>query len=287
MLSHYIKLIRVKQWTKNLIIFSGLIFSENLFHSLLIEKSIAAFILFCFLSSSIYIANDICDLENDRQHPLKKERPLPAGLIPVKGAIILGVVLTLFVFVCAYYLNPVFFRICVIYFVTFIVYSLFLKNVVIVDVLVISCGFVMRAIAGAVVIDVRYSPWFMVCTFLLSLFLALAKRRHEILLLNDNATAHRKILDEYSTYYLDQMISVVTPSTIIAYTIYTLSPDAISKNLEYTVPFVVYGIFRYLYLVHQKGKGGRPELILLTDIPLLVNITIWGLLCVYIIYFVS
>jgi len=287
MLSHYIKLIRVKQWTKNLIIFSGLIFSENLFHSLLIEKSIAAFILFCFLSSSIYIANDICDLENDRQHPLKKERPLPAGLIPVKGAIILGVVLSLFVFVCAYYLNPVFFRICVIYFVTFIVYSLFLKNVVIVDVLVISCGFVMRAIAGAVVIDVRYSPWFMVCTFLLSLFLALAKRRHEILLLNDNATAHRKILDEYSTYYLDQMISVVTPSTIIAYTIYTLSPDAISKNLEYTVPFVVYGIFRYLYLVHQKGKGGRPELILLTDIPLLVNITIWGLLCVYIIYFVS
>lgn len=287
MISNYIKLIRVKQWTKNLIVFSGLIFSENLFHPLLLEKSIVAFILFCFLSSSIYIANDICDLENDRKHPLKKERPLPAGLISVQGAITFGVCLAVFVFVSAYYLNPVFFKICVLYFVTFIVYSLFLKNVVIVDVLIISCGFVMRAIAGAVVIDVRYSPWFMVCTFLLSLFLALAKRRHEILFLNENATAHRKILEEYSTYYLDQMISVVTPSTIVAYTIYTLSPDAISRNLEYTVPFVVYGIFRYLYLVHQKGKGGSPELILLTDIPLLVNIMIWGGLCVYIIYFIG
>jgi len=285
MISHYIKLIRVKQWTKNLIVFSGLVFSENLFHPLLLEKSVAAFILFCLLSSTIYIVNDICDLENDRKHPLKKERPLPAGLISVRGAILFGTCLALFVFVSAYYLNPIFFIICVLYFVTFIVYSFFLKNVVIVDVLIISCGFVMRAIAGAVVIGVRYSPWFMVCTFLLSLFLALAKRRHEIVLLNENATEHRKILEDYSTYYLDQMISVVTPSTIVAYTIYTLSPDAISRNLEYTVPFVIYGIFRYLYLVHQKGKGGSPELILLTDIPLLVNIVMWGILCVYIIYF--
>ncbi|RMF92054.1 MAG: decaprenyl-phosphate phosphoribosyltransferase [Candidatus Schekmanbacteria bacterium] len=287
MISNYISLIRVKQWTKNLIVFSGLIFSENLFHPLQLEKSIAAFILFCFLSSSVYVINDICDLENDRQHPIKKQRPLPAGLISLKSAILFALCLDIFVFVSAYYLNAVFFKICVIYFVTFVTYSLFLKNVVILDVLIISCGFVMRAIAGAVVIEVRYSPWFMVCTFLLSLFLALAKRRHEIVLLNENATAHRKILEEYSTYFLDQMISVVTPSTIIAYTIYTLSPDAISPNLEYTVPFVVYGIFRYLYLVHQKGRGGRPELILLTDIPLLFNVMIWAALCVYIIYFLD
>ncbi|MBI5374457.1 MAG: decaprenyl-phosphate phosphoribosyltransferase [Candidatus Schekmanbacteria bacterium] len=287
MISHYIQLLRVKQWTKNLIIFSGLVFSENLFNPLLIEKSILAFILFCFLSSSIYIFNDLLDLENDRNHPLKKERPLPAGLISVTNAAIFGVCIAVSVLVLSYMLHKTFFNICLIYFITFILYSLFLKHIVILDVLVISCGFVMRAIAGAVVIDVRYSPWFIICTFLLSLFLALAKRRHELLLLNENATAHRRILEEYSPYFLDQMISVVTPSTMIAYTIYTLSQDAISRNLEYTVPFVMYGIFRYLYLVHQKGKGGSPEMILLTDVPLIINILLWGSACVYIIYFLK
>lgn len=285
MISHYIQLLRVKQWTKNLIVFSGLVFSENLFNPLLIEKSAVAFILFCFLSSSIYIFNDLLDLENDRNHPLKKERPLPAGLISITSAAVFGACIAVSVLVLSYMLHKTFFNICLIYFITFILYSLFLKHVVILDVLVISCGFVMRAIAGAVVIDVRYSPWFIICTFLLSLFLSLAKRRHELLLLNENATAHRRILEEYSPYFLDQMISVVTPSTMIAYTIYTLSQDAISRNLEYTVPFVMYGIFRYLYLVHQKGKGGSPEMILLTDVPLIINILLWGSACVYIIYF--
>src|SRR4030067_606861 len=224
MISSVVKILRPKQWTKNLIIFSGLIFSVNLFHRALIIKNLLAFILFCGLSSSIYI-------------------------------------------------------------ISLLLYSLSLKHVVILDVLIISMGFVLRAVAGAMVIEVRVSPWFLICTFLLSLFLALGKRRHELVLLNDQAGEHRKILDEYSPYFLDQMISVVTPSTLLAYSIYTLSPDAICPNLEFTIPFVVYGIFRYLYLIHQRGEGGNPEIILLTDVPIIINLFLWGLSCIYIIYF--
>jgi len=285
MIISVIKILRPKQWTKNLIIFSGLIFSVNLFHTALIIKTFLAFIIFCGLSSSIYIINDIFDLESDRKHPIKRLRPLPSGRLKVSHAVVLALVISASSILCSFSLNYTFGIIGVIYFITFLLYSLYLKHVVILDVLIISMGFVLRAVSGALVIEVRVSPWFLICTFLLSLFLALGKRRHELVLLNDQAGKHRKILDEYSPYFLDQMISVVTPSTLLAYSIYTLSKEAIKPNLEYTVPFVIYGIFRYLYLIHQKGEGGNPEIILLTDLPIIINLILWGCTCVYLIYF--
>src|SRR4030067_2487563 len=285
MISSVVKILRPKQWTKNLIIFSGLIFSVNLFNNALIIKDLLAFILFCGLSSSIYIINDVFDLESDRKHPLKCLRPLPSGKIKVSHAVILASVLSLVSILGSFALHYTFGIIGVIYFISFLLYSLYFKHVVMLDVLIISMGFVLRAVGGALVIEVRVSPWFLICTFLLSLFLALGKRRHELVLLNDQAGEHRKILDEYSPYFLDQMISVVTPSTLLAYSIYTLSPDAICPNLEFTIPFVVYGIFRYLYLIHQRGEGGNPEIILLTDVPIIINLFLWGLSCIYIIYF--
>jgi len=285
MISAIIQILRPKQWTKNLIIFSGLIFSENLFNKILVIESLFAFLLFCGISSSIYIINDILDLENDRKHPLKCLRPLPSGKIKINHAAILALLLAAICLSLSFALHFSFGIMGVIYFLSFVLYSTFFKHIVIVDVLVISTGFVLRAVAGALAIEVRVSSWFLICTFLLSLFLALSKRRHELVLLNDQAGEHRKILDEYSPYFLDQMISVVTPSTLLAYSIYTLSPDAICPNLEFTIPFVVYGIFRYLYLIHQKGEGGNPEIILLTDVPIIINLFLWGLSCIYIIYF--
>jgi len=285
MINPIIQILRPKQWTKNLIIFSGLIFSENLFNQTLLIKNLLAFILFCGLSSSIYIINDIFDLESDRKHPLKCLRPLPSGEIKISHAAILATILSVSCILLSFELHLSFGVTGVIYFLSFILYSFFFKHIVILDVLIISMGFVLRAVGGALAIEVRVSSWFLICTFLLSLFLALGKRRHELVLLNNQAGEHRKILEEYSPYFLDQMISVVTPSTLLAYTIYTLSPDAISPNLEVTVPFVIYGIFRYLYLIHQKGEGGNPELILLTDVPIIINLLLWGCTCIYIIYF--
>ena len=285
MINAVIQILRPKQWTKNLIIFSGLIFSGNLFNETLLTKSFFTFILFCGLSSSIYIINDIFDLENDRRHPLKCLRPLPSGKIKISLAATLALLLALICLSLSFVLHFYLGIMGAIYFLCFVLYSTFLKHIVILDVLIISMGFVLRAVAGALAIEVRVSSWFLICTFLLSLFLALGKRRHELVLLNDQAGKHRKILEEYSPYFLDQMISVVTPSTVLAYSIYTLSSDAICPNLEFTIPFVVYGIFRYLYLIHQKGKGGNPEIILLTDVPIIINLLLWGLSSIYIVYF--
>lgn len=285
MINAIIQILRPKQWTKNLIIFSGLIFSENLFNETLLIKSLFTFILFCGLSSSIYIINDIFDLENDRKHPLKCFRPLPSGKIKISLAVTLALLLATICLSLSFALHFSLGIMGTVYFLSFVLYSTFLKHIVILDVLIISMGFVLRAVAGALAIEVRVSSWFLICTFLLSLFLSLGKRRHELILLNDQAGEHRKILEEYSPYFLDQMISVVTPSTVLAYSIYTLSPDAICPNLEFTIPFVIYGIFRYLYLIHQKGKGGNPEIILLTDVPIIINLLLWGLSCIYIVYF--
>ncbi|MBW1854563.1 MAG: decaprenyl-phosphate phosphoribosyltransferase [Deltaproteobacteria bacterium] len=278
------KTMRPRQWTKNLILFAALIFSQSLFQLSMLRDNITAFIIFCFLSGSVYILNDLIDLEQDRNHPKKCKRPLASGKLKPSVAIISGIILVALSLISAFCLNINFAWIALGYFILQIVYSTLLKHIVILDVLTVSAGFVLRAIAGGEVIEVPISSWLLICTILLALFLALGKRRHELLLLEENAVNHRKILYEYSPGLLDQMISVTTASTVITYALYTMSAETIKKfqtdNLKYTIPFVLYGIFRYLYLIHQRQEGGSPEKILLNDKPLIINIilyliTIW------------
>lgn len=276
-----IESIRPKQWTKNLLIFAALLFTANLTDINLLVRSTLAFILFCFLSGSAYILNDLTDLEEDRAHPFKCKRPLASGRLKVSSTLGFSLFLAIFSLIAGYHLSFNFFLTALIYFLLNLVYSLSLKNIVIIDVLSISLGFVLRAVAGAVVIEVAISPWLLICTLLLALFLALGKRRQELTLLKDKAGYHRRILKRYSSSLLDQMISVVTSSTVIAYCLYTFTSETAQKAkfLMLTMPFVLYGIFRYLYLIYQKGEGGEPETILLKDKPLIVNILLWIIVC--------
>ena len=270
---------RPRQWTKNLLVFAALIFSQNLGNLPMVSDTTIAFIIFCLLSGSVYTLNDLLDIKQDRTHPKKSQRPLASGKLQPPIAIAAGSILVVLSLANAFWLNTNFGFIALGYFILQIAYSTALKHVVILDVLAVSIGFVLRAIAGAEVINVPISSWLLVCTILLALFLSLGKRRHEIILLEGNAASHRKILYEYSPALLDQMISVVTASTVVAYALYTMSAETITKfqtdNLKYTIPFVLYGIFRYLYLIHQKSEGGSPEKILLNDRPLLINIILY------------
>ena len=280
--------LRPQQWVKNLLLFAGLIFSQNFYNLDLFLKSLAAFGLFCLLSSSVYIVNDILDREGDRKHPLKSNRPIAKGEIKISTAIALFVLLALISLGLSALLSIPFALMALSYLLLNLVYSRYLKHVVIIDVMCIALGFVIRAVAGAVVIGVEISPWLVVCTTLLALFLGFGKRRHELLVLDAQAGDHRKILTEYSPYFLDQMISVVTASTVVAYAFYTLSPEIQiklqTKYMELTIPFVLYGVFRYLYLIHQKEGGGSPTKMLLGDTPLLVNIILWFIAVILIIY---
>ena len=281
---------RPKQWTKNLILFAALIFSQQFLYPLLLFKTMAAFFIFCVISGCVYIINDLFDLKQDKIHPIKCTRPLASGALTPSFAIIATVLLLLLSIVSALLAtNLMFIIILLLYFILQIAYSTLLKHIVILDVFSIAAGFVLRAIAGAEVIEVPFSTWLLFCTILLSLFLALSKRRHELILLEDDAIHHRKILFEYSPYLLDQMISVVTASTVITYTLYTVSEDTVSKfgtdRLKYTIPFVLYGIFRYLYLIHQKNEGGSPEKVMLNDFPLLVCIMLYGITVGLILYY--
>jgi len=219
------------------------------------------------LSGSVYILNDLVDLKQDRVHPLKSKRPLASGLLKPSSAVIAFIILLILSTLVSFsYLNLLFIIVAGAYFLLQVAYSLKLKHIVIIDVFSIAAGFLLRVIAGAEAIEVTFSTWLFFCTILLALFLALSKRRHEILLLDDNAINHRRILFEYSANLLDQMISIVTTTTLIAYILYTVNPETVNKfgtdNLKYTVPFVLYGIFRYLYLMHQKNEGGSPEKVL-------------------------
>ena len=280
--------LRPQQWVKNFVLLAGLIFSQNLDKPDFILKSLAAFALFCLLSSSVYIFNDIMDVESDRKHPLKSARPIAGGRIKVSTGVFLFVVLAIASFGLSLWLNPLFALTALGYFVLNLLYSVYLKNVVIIDVMCIALSFVIRAVAGAVVIGVEISAWLVVCTTLLALFLGFGKRRHELVLLEGQATDHRKSLSEYSPYFLDQMISVVTASTVVAYAFYTLSSEVKVKlgasHMELTIPFVLYGVFRYLYLIHQKEGGGSPTRMLLTDRPILVNVILWLAAVILIVY---
>jgi 4-hydroxybenzoate polyprenyltransferase len=279
--------VRPHQWTKNLVVLAALAFSKHLFDADALVRAVAAFLVFCALSGATYILNDLVDLEQDRLHPVKRLRPLAAGALPVAVARAALVLLTLAALAASVALGWRFTLAAAGYLALSAAYSLALKHVVIIDVLEIAIGFVLRAVAGAVAIGVVFSDWLLVCTTLLALFLALAKRRHELVTLGD-AVGHRPILAEYSPYLLDQMIAVVTASCLTAYAFYTLAAETIEKyrtdRLSLTIPFVIYGIFRYLYLVHRKEQGGSPSDLLLTDRPLLAAVALWALAVVLIVY---
>jgi 4-hydroxybenzoate polyprenyltransferase len=280
--------LRPSQWTKNLILFAALLFGQRLFDGQAVLNAAAGFVIFCALSGVVYLINDIADREADRRHPVKQHRPIASGVVPVRAAITLAVVLGAAAIGGAFWLSRSFGIVSTSYLALLAVYSGVLKHVVILDVLTIAIGFVLRAVAGAVAVNVPISHWLYVLTILGALFLALSKRRHELVLLADGAIGHRRILEEYSPYLLDQMIAVVTASTIVAYAFYTVSPETIQKfgtdRLMLTLPFPLYGIFRYLYLVHLKEGGGNPSDMLLNDRPLLLCVGLWASSVALIIY---
>lgn len=280
--------LRPKQWTKNLILFAALVFSQQFLVPEAALRVVAAFALFCMLSGSGYLLNDLLDREKDRLHPLKAKRPLASGALPPSTAWVVFFILAGGSLGAAFLLSAPFGLTALAYFLLQVAYSLWLKRVVILDVFAIAAGFVLRAVAGAEVIAVEISSWLLVCTMLLALFLGLCKRRHELVLLEEEAGGHRASLASYSTLLLDQMIAVVTASTVVAYAFYTMADETVQKfqtdGLKYTLPFVLYGIFRYLYLVHQKKEGGNPETTLLTDRPLLLNLFLYGLAVGFILY---
>jgi 4-hydroxybenzoate polyprenyltransferase len=280
--------VRPRQWSKNLILFAGLIFSRSLTDTHLALVAVLAFLLFCLASGAIYLLNDVIDLEHDRAHPIKKHRAIASGQVSVGLALGAAVFLGLVSLGLGLYLDRGFGYVLAGYLALMLLYSVWLKQVVILDVLAIALGFVLRAVAGGVVIHVEVSSWLLVCTVLLALFLGLGKRRHELVLMEDSAGEHRQILKDYSPYLLDQMIAVVTASTVVAYALYTMSSETVTKfgtkNLEFTIPFVLYGIFRYLYLIHQKKAGGSPERVLLSDRPLLLDIALWAVAVGIIVY---
>jgi 4-hydroxybenzoate polyprenyltransferase len=279
--------LRPRQWVKNLFVFAGLIFSQSLFTPLF-WPALAAFLIFCALSGAIYVFNDLADVEKDRLHPTKRARPIASGALSRRAAAGLGVALVLGSLVLAFRLSVPFGLAAAAYAALLTAYSVWLKHLVILDVLTVAAGFVLRAVAGAAAIAVEISGWLVICTILVALFLALGKRRHEYRTLRGDAAAHRPILAEYSESFLDQMVAVVTASTVTAYALYTMSPDTVAKFhtrlLPVTLPFVLYGIFRYLYLLYRRELGGNPSDLLLNDRALLVNTVLWMLALLVIIY---
>ena len=279
MIVEVFKSLRPQQWIKNLFIFAPLIFSRSHLNPALVLETALGFAAFCLIASAQYVFNDIHDLAEDRLHPVKSKRPLASGRLKMGPAVLSCILLAVCGLAVAAILDREFFIISAAYLVLQLLYSLWLKHIVILDVFVLAAGFVIRVVAGGLLIEVNISSWLLVCTMLLSLFLALGKRRHEIVLLESNAQNHRPVLKEYSTELLDQMISVVTASTLIAYCLYTISEETVAKfgtrNLIFTVPFVLYGIFRYLYIIHLKAEGGSPESLIIKDTPLLLDLFLW------------
>src|SRR6266446_3500751 len=279
---------RPRQWAKNLFVFAGLLFAQKLFTSPAAVLAVAAFVLFCALSGAMYLLNDVADREKDRLHPKKRERPVASGRLSVPAAVAAAVVLIVAALGGSVAISWRFAGVAAAYALLLTAYSVWLKHLVLVDVLVVAVGFVLRAVGGAVAIDVEISGWLLICTILLALFLALGKRRHEYLTLGEAAARHRPILAEYSAGLLDQMIAVVTASTVTAYALYTMSPETVAKFethlLPATLPFVLYGIFRYLYLLYRRQLGGNPSELFLNDRALLINTACWIAAVLLIIY---
>jgi 4-hydroxybenzoate polyprenyltransferase len=279
----YLRLLRPKQWIKNLFIFAALIFARDVLKLPLLELTAAAFVLFCLASSGVYIINDIIDVEYDRNHPVKRNRPIAAGRIPVDRAAGLSLALLAAGVIGSFLVaKPLGFT-TLAYVLLMVFYSLYLKQQVILDIFTIAAGFVLRVVAGVAATGVYFSPWLLLCMIFLSLFIALGKRRHELYLLNENAAGHRSALSYYSFAFIDQMVGITTSATIISYSLYTfLAPT--NRNLIYTIPFVLYGLFRYLFIIYQQQSGGAPEDVLLHDRPLLAAVLLWIIACLIILY---
>lgn len=287
MISAIFRSLRPKQWTKNGFIFTPLIFDVKLFQLEPLLKSVLGFFLLCLISGTVYLVNDLVDIEKDRQHPIKKNRPIPAGQVPVKVAIAIAIILPSVCLPISFLLDPVFGLIITGYLFLQIAYSFTLKNIVIVDVLTIALGFVFRVASGVPLVQAeRFSPWLYVFTILLALFLGLGKRRQELVLLKGQSTT-RTILNQYNLPFLDSMMSIVTTGTIITYAFYTFSAPNLPDNhlMMISIPFVIYGIFRYLYIVHVQGNGGSPDEVLLTDTPLQIDLALFMVAVFLILYF--
>jgi len=271
--------LRPKQWTKNLLVFAALIFSIKKINVEQIYNSIFVFFLFCFVAGCVYIINDFADREQDKLHPDKRNRPIASGLINPYVALLVGAVLLVFSVGTSYVINPLLSFLLLFYFIMNVGYSFKLKHVVVIDIMIIATGFVLRAIAGGLAIQVPFTPWFLLCTMLLALFLAISKRRHELYLLKNNKSAHRKVLEFYSPELLNQLNGIVTTAAIISYALFTFTSGH-TIHLMWTIPCVIYGIFRYLYLIHMEEKGGKPEKVLLEDKHILITVIVYGLMTV-------
>jgi 4-hydroxybenzoate polyprenyltransferase len=292
-----LQLVRPAQWMKNLVLFAAVLFSPAkvvLANPQVLVAAVEGFLAFCLVSGSVYALNDVLDLSADRNHPRKKNRPLPSGRISVAGAVTVAVVLAAAGLMWAFLISTPFGAIVVAYLITNLVYSAGLKRMVILDVLLLSAGFVYRAIGGVAIVekflpDIYLSYWLILCAFLLSLFLALAKRRREIALLGDTAATHRASLADYSLQLIDQVLAALTAATLVSYSLYTISDDTLAhygtRDLFWTIPFVAYGLFRYLYLIYRRSEGGDPSSLLLRDRPTLINVLLWVLVSAVIVYF--
>ncbi len=281
--------LRPQQWIKNLFVLAALIFSEHLLEPAYALRSGIAFALFCLISGAVYLFNDIRDIENDRLHPEKCNRPIASGRLGVRTAGIAALFLSTFAIWAAFQLNLEFGGVLLAYGLLNLAYSLHLKHIVILDVMLIATGFLLRAIGGAFAIGVEISSWLILCTMLLALFLGFVKRRQELILLDSAAAGHRRILDEYTPQFLDQMISIVTAGALVSYALYTMSPEVTQKlgtpHLNLTIPCVIYGLLRYLYLVYTRNQGGNPASTVLGDPSLLINIALWFLTVTSLLYF--
>ncbi len=282
---------RPRQWIKNLLIFAGMVYAGKMTHGPSVARAVAAFVLFSALSGVVYIVNDIFDIEQDRHHPTKSKRPIASGRLAVGTAWLAAAGIALAALALSFWMSPPFGLCALVYVCMMFAYSLRLKAVVILDVLILAIGFVLRALAGTLVISVETTPWFLSCVLFLALFIAICKRRHELLLLNDRAGHHRAVLRDYSTELLDQMVSASTAAAVLSYALWAVAaqsehaPHPEFRGMILTVPFVVYGIFRYLFLVYHRREGGAPEVLFLTDRALLINVVLWLMVVVLLIYF--
>jgi 4-hydroxybenzoate polyprenyltransferase len=289
LLFELLRAMRPRQWTKNSVIFAALVFDAKLTNGTYFTHVLIGFVMFCFVSGAVYLINDLTDIDQDRQHPRKRHRPLASGRLPVWVAQVAVPVILLVCLPICFFTAPLFGGIISLYLLLQLGYSFVLKNVVIVDVLALAAGFVLRVAGGAALADAeRFSPWLYVCVVLLALFLGLGKRRGELVLLQENANNHRAILQEYSLPLLDEMMSVVTATTVLAYALYTFDPGnpnlPQNNTMMLTIPFVLYGIFRYLYLIHQRGETAPPDEVLLKDRPLQVAVGLWGVTALVLLY---
>lgn len=279
--------LRPKQWTKNAFIFAALIFDIKLLQLEPLVKTVIGFLILCFISGTVYLINDLVDIEKDRQHPVKKNRPLPAGQVPYSVAVVTAIVLPALFLPLSFLLDPTFGVLVSTYLALQITYSFILKNIVIIDVLTLAAGFVLRVASGVPLVEAeRFSPWLYVFTVLLALFLGFGKRRQELVLLKERAGSTRSILNEYNLPFLDAMMAIVTTSAVITYAFYTFSAPNLPDNhlMMLSTPFVIYGIFRYLYIIHVQGNGGAPDEVLLTDRALQIAIGLFGITVFIILY---